>query len=100
MLKAGLRWNHLPTLLGFGSGATCWRRLSDWQKAGVWARLHELLLDRLREAGQFRLRSRLLERFQTYGAAFFGTSLLVSCITERLASVRSPCRDIASPIYR
>ncbi|WP_302074292.1 transposase [Burkholderia glumae] len=37
VFKTGIRWNHLPTRLGFGSGATCWRRLSDWQKAGVWA---------------------------------------------------------------
>jgi transposase len=29
---------------------TCWRRLRDWQKAGVWDRLHHLLLDRLGEA--------------------------------------------------
>lgn len=35
VLKTGIRRNHLPTRLGFGSGATCWRRLDDWQKAGV-----------------------------------------------------------------
>lgn len=23
VLKTGIRWNHLPTRLGFGSGATC-----------------------------------------------------------------------------
>ncbi|MBP0596289.1 IS5 family transposase [Paraburkholderia sp. LEh10] len=55
VLKTGIRWNHLPTRLGFGSGATCWRRLDDWQKAGVWDRLHELLLDKLRAAGQLDL---------------------------------------------
>ena len=55
VLKTGLRWNHLPTVLGFGSGATCWRRLNDWRKARVWDRLHELLLDKLREAGQIDL---------------------------------------------
>ena len=27
--------------LGCGSGITCWRRLRDWQEAGVWERLHE-----------------------------------------------------------
>ncbi|WP_236577932.1 IS5 family transposase [Burkholderia glumae] len=32
VFKTGIRWNHLPTRLGFGSGATCWRRLSDWQR--------------------------------------------------------------------
>jgi transposase len=52
VLKTGMRWNHLPTRLGFGSGATCWRRLRDWQQAGVWDKLHRLLLDKLREYGQ------------------------------------------------
>ncbi|BDC36800.1 hypothetical protein PTKU15_94580 (plasmid) [Paraburkholderia terrae] len=55
VLRTGIRWNHLPTQLGFGSGATCWRRLDAWQKAGVWNRLHTLLLDRLREAGKLDL---------------------------------------------
>ncbi|MEX3556406.1 MAG: IS5 family transposase [Burkholderia gladioli] len=55
VLRTGIRWNHLPTQLGFGSGATCWRRLDDWQKAGVWDRLHALLLDKLRAAGQLDL---------------------------------------------
>jgi transposase len=43
VLKTGIRWRDLSTKLGFGSGSTCWRRLRDWQKAGVWKRLHELL---------------------------------------------------------
>jgi transposase len=36
--------------MGCGSGMTCWRRLRDWQRRGVWQRLHCLLLDKLREA--------------------------------------------------
>ena len=39
---------HLPQELGFGSGYTCWRRLDQWQRAGVWDKLHALLLSRLR----------------------------------------------------
>ena len=31
---------------------TCWRRLDEWQRAGVWERLHALLLARLRAAGE------------------------------------------------
>jgi hypothetical protein len=31
---------------------TCWRRLDEWQRAGVWDRLHALLLERLRAAGE------------------------------------------------
>jgi transposase len=40
----------LPTGLGFGSGVTCWRRLRDWQKAGVWRELQRVLLDELGKA--------------------------------------------------
>src|SRR5665648_33398 len=47
VLKSGLPWDLLPAELGCGSGVTCWRRLRDWQQAGVWDRLHQTLLDRL-----------------------------------------------------
>jgi transposase len=52
VLHTGIAWRHLPLELGFGSGVTCWRRLDEWQRAGVWERLHALLLDRLRAAGE------------------------------------------------
>ena len=45
--KSGIPWAMLPQEMGCGCGMTCWRRLRDWQKAGVWARLHRVLLDRL-----------------------------------------------------
>jgi len=51
VLKTGIGWEDLPAEMGCGSGMTCWRRLRDWHKAGVFQRLHELLLARLREAG-------------------------------------------------
>jgi transposase len=50
VLYTGIRWEFLPQELGFGSGMTCWRRLRDWNKAGVRQRLHELLLAELRAA--------------------------------------------------
>ena len=52
VLKTGIPWEWLPQELGCGSGMTCWRRLRDWQDAGVWDRLHRALLDRLGEADQ------------------------------------------------
>ncbi len=52
VLYTGIAWRHLPLELGFGSGATCRRRLDEWQRAGVWDRLHELLLARLQQAGE------------------------------------------------
>ncbi|MGI5401274.1 IS5 family transposase [Streptomyces sp. CA-135486] len=50
VLYTGIRWEWLPAELGFGSGMTCWRRLRDWNNAGVWQRLHEVLLTELRAA--------------------------------------------------
>ena len=52
VLKTGMPWEMLPKEMGCGSGSTCWRRLRDWQEAGVWHRLHRILLDRLGEADE------------------------------------------------
>ena len=52
VLHTGIAWTHLPPELGFGSGVTCWRRLDEWQRAGVWEQLHAVLLSRLRAAGE------------------------------------------------
>ena len=52
VLKSGIPWEMLPQEMGCGSGVTCWRRLRDWQEAGVWDALHRELLDRLGDAGQ------------------------------------------------
>jgi len=52
VLKSGIPWEMLPKEMGCGSGATCWRRLRDWQEAGVWQRLHRVFLDRLGETGK------------------------------------------------
>jgi transposase len=50
VLRSGIPWEMLPKEMGCGSGMTCWRRLRDWQEAGVWNRLHQVLLNRLRAA--------------------------------------------------
>ncbi len=52
VLQSGIPWEMLPQELGCGSGMSCWRRLRDWQRAGVWKRLHHVLLQRLQDAGQ------------------------------------------------
>ncbi|WP_414146180.1 IS5 family transposase [Burkholderia stagnalis] len=52
VLQTGIPWEDLPQELSFGSGMTCWRRLRDWQAAGVWAKLHLAMLRRLREHDQ------------------------------------------------
>lgn len=50
VLYTAIPWEFLPQELGFGSGMTCWRRLRDWHHAGVWERLHQLLLAELHAA--------------------------------------------------
>src|SRR5919112_3196353 len=52
VLKSGIPWEMLPQEKGCGSGVTCWPRLREWQQAGVWERLHQVLLDRLGQADQ------------------------------------------------
>lgn len=47
VLYTGINWKHLPPELGSGSGITCWRRFRRWCEAGVWDRLHRLLLSEL-----------------------------------------------------
>ena len=55
VLKTGIGWEHLPKEMGCGSGMTCWRRLRDWQKAGVWDKIHQTLLNKLRKADKIDL---------------------------------------------
>ena len=50
VLKTGIPWEDLPQEMNCGCGMTCWRRLRDWQEAGVWKRLHNVLLAELRAA--------------------------------------------------
>ena len=50
VLKSGIPWEMLPKEMGCGSGMSCWRYLHAWQEAGVWKRVHEVLLAKLRQA--------------------------------------------------
>src|SRR5262249_22271326 len=52
VLRSGIPWQMLPPELGCGSGMTCWRRLRDWQRAGVWDLMHFALLDWLARSDQ------------------------------------------------
>ncbi|EIM93082.1 hypothetical protein WQE_51432 [Paraburkholderia hospita] len=47
VLKARIRWRDLPVGMRCGSGVSCWRRMRDWQEAGVWDRLKTVLLEEL-----------------------------------------------------
>jgi transposase len=47
VLKTGIPWESFPQEMGC-CGMTLWNRFNEWRQAGVWDRLHRLLLDKLR----------------------------------------------------
>lgn len=55
VLRTGIPWELLPKEMGCGSGVSCWRRLRDWQAAGVWQKIHEFMLEELRRADELDL---------------------------------------------
>jgi transposase len=52
VLRSGIPWRMLPKELRCGSGMTCWRRLRDWQYAGIWDLMHFVLLNWLSRHNQ------------------------------------------------
>jgi transposase len=52
VLRTGMPWNLIPQELGCGCGSTCWRRLDEWTKAGVWSKVHKKLLSELVKQGR------------------------------------------------
>ncbi|MFF1475969.1 transposase, partial [Streptomyces mirabilis] len=51
VLCKSVSWRDVPAEQVGCSGVTAWRRLRDWTEAGVWPRLHEVLLAELRQEG-------------------------------------------------
>ena len=62
VLKYGVPWVAIAQEVGCGSGVTCWRRLRDWQQAGVWDQLHWALLDQLGDQGRIDWERACLDR--------------------------------------
>ena len=74
ILKTGNAWSDLPREMGCGSGMTCWRRLRDWQAAGVWTMLHQVMLSLLHGEGKLDW-SRALVDSSSVRAVFGGPKL-------------------------
>lgn len=52
LLRNGGRWKDLPER--FPSYATCWRRLRDWTRSGVWQKAWARLIRKLDRLGKVR----------------------------------------------
>lgn len=75
VLKTGIGWEDLPKEIDCGCGMTCWRRLRDWQEAGVWEKIHHTLLNKLHQADQIDF-SRAIVDSSTVRAVFGGPKLV------------------------
>jgi transposase len=82
VLRHGVPWRALPRGEGFPSGQTCWRRLDEWERAGVWSALMERLQERLAQA----------ERID-WSRAIVDASL----VDAKRGARRSPGRSAAAP---
>jgi transposase len=49
VLKTGIPWEDVPAEMGI-SGVSCWRKLRQWQREGVWDDLVAVILAHLRQA--------------------------------------------------
>jgi transposase len=49
VLGRRIGFEKLPQELEYGSGMTCWRRLRDWQHAGVWPQITRVLKEEVPE---------------------------------------------------
>lgn len=61
ILWSGMPYNLLPAEVFGVSGVTVWRRFRDWTRAGVWLRLHQLLLNWLGRLGEIDLRRAVVD---------------------------------------
>jgi transposase len=61
VLKTGIAWDDLPAELGCGCGKTCRHYLRLWHQAGVWLKLHAVLLAELNEADRIDWKRALID---------------------------------------
>lgn|GEM_PF-91857 len=47
VMRHRLRWRDLSVVAGFRSGASCWRRLREWEASDVWQQIAAVLRERL-----------------------------------------------------
>jgi len=90
VLRAGLSWQSLPTEAFGVSGSTCWRRLRDWTKAGVWLEIHERLVQALGRLGKVQLNHAVADA-QAVRAVFGGRTRDRTRSTAGKTAVNATC---------
>jgi len=90
VLRTGIQWELLPQEMGCGCGMTCWRRLRDWQIAGVWGRIWRMLLDELGQANAIEWRRGIVDS-SSVRAVFGGTLSVPTPRTGRKAAANAMC---------
>jgi len=63
VLTVGCRWKDVPPELGC-SGETARTRLQQWQEAGIWQQVHELLLCELKRRDRLELETAMIDSTQ------------------------------------
>lgn len=63
VLTTGCRWKDVPLELGC-CGETARTRLRDWERAGIWDRVHHVLLTLLRREGQLDTHTAIVDSTQ------------------------------------
>jgi transposase len=90
VLKTGIPWEYLPRELGCASGMSCWRRLHEWMQAGVWQRIHEAILRRLREYDQIEWNRASIDA-ASVPSPFGGEHTGRNPYRSRQAGLQAPC---------
>ncbi len=60
-LKTGVPWDSMPASSHWPSGVTCWRRLIEWHRAGVWKKLLQSILSELRSKRKLSLERTMVD---------------------------------------
>lgn len=90
VLRTGCQWAMVPAALTGCSGKTAWRRMDEWDRAGVWDRLHERLLAELNSRGAIDWRTGVVDG-SSQRAVFGGPSPAPArLIARRTASRPTP----------
>ena len=85
VLRTGCQWQSLPKCDRWPSGVTCWRRFSEWSRAGVWPQLHRKLLNRLGKAGEVRLDTVVVDSASVRAKKGVHTAALARSIVRKTA---------------